>query len=78
MMNVNLSLTERELELLSVSLRLNVREMEGLSKAECLGEKVCAEYREKLSMVPRILEVLATLQVKRMMHDFGCVETVDA
>ena len=78
MMNVNLSLTERELELLNVSLRLNVREMEDLSKAESLSEEVRADYREKLSMVPRILDVLTTLQVKRLMHDFGCVETVDA
>jgi hypothetical protein len=78
MMNVNLSLTEKELELLNVSLRLNVREMEDLSKAESLSEEARAGYLEKLSMVPRILDVLTTLQVKRLMHDFGCVETVDA
>ncbi len=78
MMNVNLSLTAKELELLNVSLRLNTRQMEDLANAESLGEATCAEYREKLSMVPRILEVLTTLTVKRMMHDFGCVETVDA
>jgi hypothetical protein len=78
MMNVNLSLTAKEIEMLSVALRLNVANMESLSNAECLAEDVRAGYREQLTMVPRILDVLTTLTVKRMMYDFGCVETVDA
>jgi len=76
MMNVNLSLTAKEIELLNVSLRVNVREMETLANAESLGEKTCEEYREKLRMIPRILEVLTTLQVKRMMYDYGCQDSV--
>lgn len=78
MMNVNLSLTEKEIEMLSVALRLNVEPMERLANAECLSESVRAEYREKLSMVPRILEVLTTLQIKRIMHEHGATGTVNA
>jgi len=78
MMNVNLSLTAKEIEMLNVALRLNVDNIESLSKAECLSEDVRAGYREQLAMVPRILDILTTLTVKRMMHDYGCTETVTA
>lgn len=76
MMNVNLSLTTKEIEMLSVALRLNVANIESLSNAECLGEDVRQGYREQLAMVPRILDVLTKLTVKRMMYDYGCQDTV--
>lgn len=78
MMNVNLSLNRDELELLSVSLRCNLREIESLANSQYLDESSKNRYREQVEMAPRILEVLTTLQVKRIMHDCGIVETVNA
>jgi hypothetical protein len=71
MMNVNLSLSMSDLELLAVSLRLNIEGMQRLANAECLSDDVRAEYRAKLDAVPRILDVLTTLSVKRLLLDHG-------
>lgn len=78
MMNVNLSLDRDDLELLSVALRLHVDMMESLSKAECLSVEDRERYSSQLARVPRILATLTTLEVKRIMHDCGLVETVNA
>lgn len=78
MMNVNLSLSGSDLELLHVSLQLHVDTLERLANAECLSDDVRAEYRAKLDAIPRILNVLTTLSIKRLMHNHGIVETVTA
>jgi hypothetical protein len=69
MMNVNLDLNFAELELLNVSLRCNLREIEKLANSEYLDEISRNRYKSQVAMTPRILEVLTALQVQRMMHD---------
>jgi hypothetical protein len=78
MMNVNLSLNRDELEFLNISLRCNLREIEKLANSEVLDEISKDRYRKQVEMVPRMLEVLTTLQVQRIMHDCGIVKTVEA
>jgi len=79
MMNVNLSLTCEELELLSVSLRLNLPTITDLADAECLDESSRVRYRKQIEIAPRVLDILTKLQVQRMMFDFGApVSTVNA
>jgi hypothetical protein len=78
MMNVNLTLNSDELELLNVSLRCNLREIQSLADSECLDETSKNRYKSQVAMVPRILEVLTALQVQRIMHDCGIVKTVTA
>jgi hypothetical protein len=78
MMNVNLSLDRDELELLNVSLRCNLREIEKLADSEYLDEVSKDRYKKQVAMVPRMLEVLTRLQVQRIMHDCGIVKTVEA
>jgi hypothetical protein len=69
MMNVNLDLNCAELELLNVSLRCNLREIEKLANSEYLDETSRNRYKSQVDMTPRILEVLTAVQVQRMMHD---------
>jgi hypothetical protein len=78
MMNVNLNLDRDELELLNVSLRCNLREIEKLADSEYLDEVSKDRYKKQVAMVPRMLEVLTRLQVQRIMHDCGIVKTVEA
>ncbi len=77
-MNVNLNLDRDELELLNVSLRCNLREIEKLADSEYLDEVSRDRYKKQVAMVPRVLEVLTRLQVARIMHDCGIVKTVEA
>ena len=78
MMNVNLSLNSAELELLNVSLRRNLMEIEKLADCQYLDQTARDRYRNQVDMVPRILEVLTSLQVQRIMHDCGIQKTVTA
>ncbi len=78
MMNVNLSLNSAELELLNISLRCNLREIEKLADSEYIDQTSKDRYRNQVDMVPRILEVLTALQVERIMHDCGITKTVTA
>jgi hypothetical protein len=78
MMNVNLSLNSAELELLNISLRCNLREIEKLANSEYIDEISKDRYRKQVEMVPRMLEVLTALQVQRIMHDCGIEKTVTA
>jgi hypothetical protein len=76
MMNVNLDLSCAELELLNLSLRCNLRELQSLANSQYLDETSKNRYKSQVTMAPRILEVLTTLQVQRMIHDYSVVETV--
>lgn len=78
MMNVNLTLNRDELELLSVSLRCNLREIQSLANSQYLDETSKNRYKAQVAMVPRVLEVLTQLQVQRILHDCGLVQTVEA
>ena len=69
MMNVNLDLNVAELELLNVSLRCNLREIEKLADSEYIDKVSKDRYKKQVAMTPRILEVLTALQVQRMVHD---------
>ncbi len=71
MMNVNLDLNVAELELLNVSLRCNLREIEKLADSEYIDKVSKDRYKKQVAMTPRILEVLTALQVQRMMHDYS-------
>lgn len=77
-MNVNLSLNSAELELLNISLRCNLMEIEKLANSEYLDQTSKDRYQNQVDMVPRILEVLTSLQVGRIMHDCGSVKSVTA
>lgn len=78
MMNVNLSLSADELELVNLSIRCNLREIQSLADSEFLDDNVKNRYRKQIAMIPRILDVLTNLQVKRMMYDCGVCDTVEA
>lgn len=77
MMNVNLSLTREELDLISVSVRMHLGWMEQMSQSEYIPQESVDRYNAEINMVPRILDILTTLNVKRIMHDAGIVETVN-
>jgi hypothetical protein len=78
MMNVNLSLDRDELELLNVSLRCNLREIEKLANSPYIDEDAKNRYKKQVAMVPRVLDILTNLQVQRILHDCGIVKTVEA
>jgi hypothetical protein len=76
MMNVNMTLNREELEAVGLSLRAYVHEMKNLANAECLDVASKERYQKTLDMLPKLIDVFTTLQVKRILHDCGLVEPV--
>ena len=78
MMNVNLSLTQEELALVGLSVRMHNGWLEDMVKSAHVVKETKDRYTAEIEMIPRILEVLTKLQVQRIMHDAGIVEPVTA